>query len=422
MFSTPHRFSSQPNRPPSTHSRSTLSRAIVSRFGVLLVVLTGTAAIFSSTASAGVADGGIGVTSPRSGATLTNVAEIKAKVSKGLARRTTRVEVWVGSKRVATDWQAPYNFRVDTRQLHDGKYKFRVKAVVRPSRGAKASRSLSYWQLILVIIANQRAAATKQPVPTAPTPATTTPAPTPTPTPPPITVAPEISQITSGAAGWRTTFDDEFNGTTLDRTKFNDQRDDWIKGGSPYNGLEGDWYMPANTAVGGGSLVQTIRKQPMNGAAYTTGMVNTNKKFSFQYGYVESRMKVPACDGCWPAFWMLPSTVGWPPEIDIYEFFDSDTDRHAYFSSHWKSTTADQEWQSAFSSNSLLTDAWHTYGMLWTPDYIQAYIDGVPGPRYTGKGVPHEAMYLIIQMALGKGYNTPDGANLQTDYLRVYQQ
>lgn len=408
MFFSPRRSSSQSNPPSSS----------LSRFGVLLVVLAAAVGIFATSASAGVSANGIGVTTPRSGATLTDTAEIKAKVGQRLASRTVRVEVWIGSKRVATDWAAPYNFKVDTTQLDDGKYQFRVRAVVRSSRQGSAARGISFSQLIKVYVANRKSTSTKKPSKTTPSPTPSTPAPT----PPAPTVAPEIAQITGGAAGWRTVFADEFNGTQLDRTKFNDQRDDWIKGGSPYNGLEGDWYMPANTTVSGGSLVQTIKKQSMNGAAYTTGMVNTNKKFSFQYGYVESRMKVPACDGCWPAFWTLPSTVGWPPEIDIYEFFDSDTDTHAYFSSHWKSTTADQEWTSQWSSSANLTNEWHTYGMLWTADGIQPYIDGVAGPKLTGKAVPHEAMYLIIQMALGKNYNTPDGANLQTDYLRVYQQ
>jgi beta-glucanase (GH16 family) len=416
------------------------------RLGLSFVVLIAAIGIFSASASAGVANNGIGVTTPRSGATLSDTAVIKAKVSKSIARRTARVEVWVGSDRVATDWSAPYRFKVDTTQLEDGKVQFRVRAVLKKSRTGGASRALTFSQLIAVYIANRKQAQAKKqttvlPAPTAPTSTptaptstptepTTVPGPLPTPpttvppttTPPATSGDPAIADIVSGAAGWRTTFDDEFSGSLLDRTKFNDQRDDWIKGGSPYNGMEGDWYMPANTTVAGGSLVQTIKKQSMNGAAYTTGMVNTNHKFSFQYGYVESRMKVPACDGCWPAFWTLPNTVGWPPEIDIYEFFDSDTDRHAYFSSHWKSTTADQEWTSVFSSNAALTDAWHTYGMMWTPDYIQPYVDGVAGPKLTGKAVPHEAMYLIIQMALGKNYNTPDGANLQTDYLRVYQQ
>jgi beta-glucanase (GH16 family) len=410
------------------------SSHLLPRLCLLLVALVATFGIFSGTASAGVATNGIGVTTPRSGATLTDTATIKAKVSGAIARRTARVEVWVGANRVATDWAAPYTFNVDTTQLDDGKYQFRVRAVLKRGRKGGVSRSLTYSQLVKVYVANKTQTQAKKPTTTktttikpAPTGPTTTPgvpAPTqPATTPPATGPAPEIAAITSGTAGWRTVFADEFNGTQLDRTKFNDQRDDWLKGGWAYSNLEDDQYMPANTTVSGGSLVQTIRKQRSpDGHNYTTGMVNTNKKFSFQYGYVEARINVPACDGCWPAFWMLPTQQGWPPEIDIFEFFDSDTDPHAYFSSHWKSTTADQEWTSAWSSPANLTNNWHTYGMRWTADGITSYVDGVAGPTLTGKAVPHEPMYMIIQQALGHGYNTPDGVQLKTDYLRVYQQ
>ncbi|MGH2958952.1 MAG: glycoside hydrolase family 16 protein, partial [Solirubrobacterales bacterium] len=207
----------------------------------------------------------------------------------------------------------------------------------------------------------------------------------------------------------------------LHRTKFNDQRDDWLKGGVAYNNLEDNYYMPANTTVSGGNLVQTLRRErTIDGHNFTTGSVNTNKRFSFKYGYVEARIRVPACDGCWPAFWMLPSRVAWPPEIDIFEFFDSDTDKHAYLSTHWGSQT-DHRSQSAWSSDRLLTDDWHTYGMLWTSTGVQSFIDGVAGPRFTGDAVPQEAMYLILQQTVGKGYNTPNAVSLLTDYVRVYQ-
>ncbi|MBJ7354142.1 MAG: family 16 glycosylhydrolase [Thermoleophilaceae bacterium] len=397
------------------HSSHSLNRLAIS-----LVVLVAAIGIFASSASAGIARNGIGVTSPRSGATLTDTAVIKARVGKAIARRTARVEVWVGSNRVATDWAAPYRFNVDTTQLEDGKYQFRVRAVLKKGHKGSTSRALTYSQLIAVYIANKKKTSAKKPTTVKPVPT----APTTVPPPPPApTVDPTIAQITSGQAGWHTVFADEFNGTQLDRTKFNDQRDDWLKGGWAYSNLEDDQYMPANTTVSGGNLVQTIRKERSpDGHNYTTGMVNTNKRFSFQYGYVEARMNVPACDGCWPAFWMLPNQQGWPPEIDIFEFFDSDTDTHAYFSSHWKSTTADQEWTSVWSSPANLTNNWHTYGMRWTSEGITPYVDGVAGPTLTGKAVPHEAMYLIIQQALGHGYNTPDGVQLKTDYLRVYQQ
>jgi beta-glucanase (GH16 family) len=399
MFASSLRSSSQSNTP----------NAALRLFGLSLIVIASALAILTSEASAGVAGGGIGVTTPRSGATLTDTAVIKAKVGMGLKKRTKRVEVWLGSKRVATDSKAPFHFRVDTRELEDGKYNFRVKAVLRKSRQGGASRSYSFSQLIKVIIANSKKKSSTPKKPALPTP----------PPPAPPVLAPEILQITGGA--WDMVFNDDFNGTQLDRTKFNDQRDDWIKGGTAYNNLEDNFYMPANTTVSGGNLVQTLkRERTIDGHNFTTGSVNTNKRFSFKYGYVEARVRVPACDGCWPAFWMLPAKVGWPPEIDIFEFFDSDTDKHAYLSTHMGTQTAVRS-KTAWSSDRLLTDEWHTYGMLWTETGVQSFIDGVAGPRFTGDAVPQEAMYIIMQQTVGKGYNTPASVSLLTDYIRVYQ-
>lgn len=379
------------------------------RFSSVFVLLAALAAIaiFASSASAGSASDQIRVTSPRSGATLSNTAVIRTKVSKRIAARTERVELWVGSARTATDSSAPYSFRINTREIADGNYRFRVKAVLRPSKKGSASRALTLSQLIKVIVANRK----KKPAPAPVKPAA--------PAVPPT--SPIVEEIKNGG-NWNVIFADEFDGTQLNRTKWNDQRDDWLKGGVAYNNLEDDYYLPANTTVSGGNLVQTIRKQAYAGMNYTTGSVNTNKRFSFTYGYVEARMRVPACSGCWPAFWMLPAQTGWPPELDIFEFFNSENDRRPYFSSHWKAPNVDQEYTSAIAANGDYTNAWHTYGMLWTPESVQIFVDGVAGPKFTGKAVPHENMYLIIQQALGKGYNTPDGVSLLTDYVRVYQQ
>src|SRR3954453_6273502 len=110
------------------------SSQVLSRLGLSLVVTTVALGLIAATASAGVANKGIGVTAPRSGATLTDDVVIKAKVSKALARRTARVEVWVGVNRIATDWAAPYRLNVDTTQLEDGKAQFRVRAVLKKGR------------------------------------------------------------------------------------------------------------------------------------------------------------------------------------------------------------------------------------------------------------------------------------------------
>lgn len=361
----------------------------------------------------------ISVKSPKNGATLSRTATFTPQLTKELKRQAKRVEVWLGNSRLAVDSRAPFRPKIDTRRIADGNYSFKVRVLIRHAKQAGIARARALTRRVKVTVANAPRKGTGRP--STPTKSLESPAPV---------ADPRIGEITSGAANWQMIFSDEFDGTTLDTSKWNNQRDDWLKGGMPYNNLEGAWYKPENSTVGGGILKQTIQRLPSTMTNdhgtfdYSTGMVNSNKRFGFTYGYVESRMRVPSCSGCWPAFWMLPVKEGWPPEIDIYEFFDSATLKYPYFSSHWKGTTTDQEYvtNTYGTPSGDYTEAWHTYGMLWTPDSVQSFVDGIPGPTYTGKAVPHEAMYLIMQMAIGKGYATPAGANLQTDYVRVYQQ
>ena len=51
-------------------------------------------------------------------------------------------------------------------------------------------------------------------------------------------------------------------------------------------------------------------------------------KTTFKQGYFETRVKMPRRAGCGsrPAFWYLPETPGWPPEVDIFEFVNNGVD------------------------------------------------------------------------------------------------
>lgn len=265
--------------------------------------------------------------------------------------------------------------------------------------------------------------------------------------------------------GYPLAFSEEFDGTSLNTAVWNDQRydslDEQVPGtpalSRPFNLAEGAAYGTDNVSVAGGNLNLELLDTPAphpSAAGYdrSTGMVNTKDKFTFKYGYVETRVWVPDCTGCWPAFWILPKANGnWPPEIDIIEYINVKGYRtkipHSVF--HWKSdgvpevdlqnleyqirpnaTYPDEKAQEWFVARPAgwvgnFTGQWHTYGMLWTPNYAEIYFDGDLGARVTGASkLPQEPMYLIYQMAIEK-YVTgedapPAGSTMKIDYLRVY--
>src|SRR4051812_34476790 len=63
------------------------------------------------------------------------------------------------------------------------------------------------------------------------------------------------------------------------------------------------------------------RKYPYMGGMVMTGGRKGQKPIVFArtYGYFEARMKIPAGQGLWPAFWLLPTTYQNRPEVDIME-------------------------------------------------------------------------------------------------------
>lgn len=395
------------------------------------------------------------ILTPVDGGDLTGKVSWRVRASGAGGVRSVRFSI--DGRTVGTDTRSPYAFTahggfLDTTRLSDGIHTLRatvttrsratatttsqVKISNRPSRPAPPAHGKPEPTEPAPTEPDPIEPAPEEPAPepsspTGPT-APTEPAPTestgptgptePTPETPPATPTPV------GISGtWNMIFNDEFNGTQIDSTKWSTLRGGLVwPYGDPYNPpIEDAFYKRANSTVRDGNAVLTLKKEASNGYPYSSGVIHSGNHFSFQYGYVESRVKVPKCSGCWPAFWMLDTPVDdhWPPEIDIFEFFDSINDPHPYFNYHWADNGHKQLGIKQIGSPTTdYTQTYHTYGLMWTASKVQVYLDGVPGPAFTDpRFITQARNYVIFNFALQKGKTPPTGQELLVDYVRVWQ-
>jgi len=245
---------------------------------------------------------------------------------------------------------------------------------------------------------------------------------------------------TSVAARPRLIFHDEFDGTSLD-TKIWYRCYNWAdeQAGCKTGPGELEVYQPGNVTLSGGHLNLTAKLQSITykGKSYrfTSGMIQTGgwpgngstPTFSYRYGYSEVRAKLPAGNvGMWPAFWLLPANNSWPPEVDIMEW-QGVTPTQDQVTLWWSLPNGDVS--RAYDTGASLASAYHTYGFDWQPSYADFYFDRKRVMHYTGPRVPQQAMFVLINLAIGgweKGQLDPPASEFPTaysvDYVRVWSK
>ncbi len=234
---------------------------------------------------------------------------------------------------------------------------------------------------------------------------------------------------------WRLVFRDEFNGSTLDLSKWHTCF--WWADTtcSIETNHELELYNPQDVLVQNGLLRLRAQVRDMvawNGTTYhyTSGMVMTGGRsgkippgFTFTYGYAEALVKVPAGQGLWPAFWMLPASYNTRPEIDIMEILGNQP-RVDNMNYHFIGGDSGSTWNGPdFSAG------WHVLGLDWEPNAIVWYVDGVETWRYTNQAnISNVASYLLLNLAVGGDWpgspnsTTPFPSYFDIDYVRVWQK
>jgi beta-glucanase (GH16 family) len=186
-----------------------------------------------------------------------------------------------------------------------------------------------------------------------------------------------------------------------------------------------------NVNVKDGILKITAIKESYSGSQYTSTRMLTMNKFSFTYGKVVVRAKLPASVGTWPAVWMLGSnisTVGWPAcgEIDIMEHRGSELNK-IFGTLHYTGRSGGN----ANGNTKLIQNAtteFHTYKVEWTILAIKIYVDDeLYHTVANSSSLPfNRDFFLIINLAMGGNFAGPvdqafTSESLEIDYIRVYK-
>lgn len=202
-------------------------------------------------------------------------------------------------------------------------------------------------------------------------------------------------------------------------------------GGWGNNELEYYTSRTDNAIVSNGTLKINLKKENYSGSAYTSARLTSNTKFSFKYGKVEVRAKLPSGGGTWPAIWMLGSdfaTNAWPAcgEIDIMEHKGNDLNR-IYGTLHYPGHSGGN----GDGGNTVISGAttdFHVYGLEWNASSMKISIDGnVFKTVANSAGVPfNHNFFIILNLAVGGTFGgsvDPAFTNgtLEIDYVRVTQ-
>ena len=263
---------------------------------------------------------------------------------------------------------------------------------------------------------------------------------------------------------WSDEFDSSESGAAPDASKWT-----YDVGGSGWGNHELEVYCAPGTSTpapcdpehpnafqdGHGHLIiraSRVSEAPVPTGSWTSARLKTLGLKDFQYGRMESCIKLPVGAGLWPAFWMLGTAGKWPVggEIDIMENIPESGGSGAGLGPqksqstiHGPSTVALGRYSLGkiftFPAGQRIDDSappCHAYGAIWSPFMLQMYVDDWRKPFFIrtasdvpagGRWVFNAPFYFLLNLAVGGDWPGPPNsataspAEIIVDYVRVYK-
>lgn len=240
---------------------------------------------------------------------------------------------------------------------------------------------------------------------------------------------------------------DEFNiDGALDTTKWFHQTQ-LPTGGNWFNGeIQHYTRRVDNSFVDNGILKILAKKETFTDQGVTKDFTSArlNSKFSFKYGKIEVRAKLPFGVGTWPAIWTLGKNIiedgaywdnlgygntAWPAcgEIDIMEHWGSNQN-YVQSATHTPSSYGGTVNVGGRSISNVST-AFHLYTLEWTSDKLVFSVDSIVHYTYNppiknASTWPFDLeQYLLLNVAILPNIDTSFiSSAMEIDYVRIYQE
>jgi beta-glucanase (GH16 family) len=240
---------------------------------------------------------------------------------------------------------------------------------------------------------------------------------------------------------WSQTFDDEFDGSTIDASK-------WRITGPNYWDKKTHWSKD-DVIVGNG--VVKLRYEKKTGhqnddpkekeMPYAAGFLETYGKWVQRYGYFETRVKLPQAPGLWPAFWVMPDrgaaagpqwkrqdTKNGAMEFDVMEHLTRWGPYRYNIGMHWDGYQ--KEHKQTGSTRIYIQpdkDGFITVGLLWVPGSVTYYCNGKVVLSWENPRISNVQSDMMFTIPMGGWDNNALDdkqlpADFVIDYVRVWQR
>jgi beta-glucanase (GH16 family) len=206
--------------------------------------------------------------------------------------------------------------------------------------------------------------------------------------------------------GWYLVLNESFDSPNLNTNLWN-TRYRWGTSNPP----ELEHYTPEAVEIQNGVLRIKADKNLQGNFPYSSGLIASDSRFTFKYGYIEFRAKVPKGQGLWPALWLLAQDPKSAAEIDVMEILGQKPDR-VYTTLHYGMVTDGRGLTGTGTSGPDYSQEYHTYAVDWRKDKIIWYIDGQEVFQAT-EHIPLEPMYIIANLAVGGDWPGPPSQDTQ---------